>query len=102
MVSARCGTTPSAPGALPAARVPLRSFAGAPEAEAALLELEDRRAFDPSILESAARSADPAVRVRAALSLGRLGGLPGRPLLVSPLSAPSPPLPAPDSFGSPA
>ena len=100
MVSARCGTAPSAPGALPAARVPLRSFAGAPEAEAALLELEDRRAFDPSILESAARSADPAVRVRAALALGRIGDLRGRPLLVSLLSDPSPAVQASAAFGS--
>ena len=99
--SIRCGTAPAAPGA-PAIRptAPARTFAGAAEAAAALLELEDRRAFDPSTLESAARSADPAIRSRAALALGRIGDPRGRPLLVVLLADSSSEVRAAAAFGS--
>jgi cyclophilin family peptidyl-prolyl cis-trans isomerase/HEAT repeat protein len=99
-MSLRCGSAPTAPGLPPTPRVPLRSFAGAAEAEAAMLELEDRRAFDPSILESVVRSADPAIRERAALALGRIGDPRGRPLLAALLSDPSPGVQAAAAFGS--
>jgi cyclophilin family peptidyl-prolyl cis-trans isomerase/HEAT repeat protein len=81
----RCGSAPATPGAPPP---PLKAFAGPVEAEAALLELEERRAFDPSTLESAARSSDPGIRARAALALGRVGDPRGRALLVALLSDP--------------
>jgi len=99
-ISLHCGSAPTAPGLPPAPRVPLRSFAGAAEAEAAMLQLEDRRAFDPAILESVARSADPAIRERAALALGRIGDSRGRPLLAALLSDPSPGVQASAAFGS--
>ncbi len=99
-LSIRCGTAPAAPGGPTAPVVPLRSFAGATEAEAAMLELEDRRAFDLSILESVTRSSDPAIRERAALALGRVGDPRGRPLLVTLLSDPSPGVQASAAFGS--
>ncbi len=70
------------------------------EAEAALLELEDRRAFDASTLDSAVRSADPAIRARAALALGRIGDARGRALLAGLLSDPSPDVAASAAFGS--
>lgn len=80
----RCGSAPAtAPGTPPPPTAPLRTFAGPTEAEAALLELEDRRAFDASTLESAARSTEPAVRARAALALGRIGDPRGRALLAA-------------------
>ncbi len=41
--------------------------------EPALVSAEDRRAYDEPTLRAAAASADPAVRARAALSLGRIG-----------------------------
>lgn len=99
--SIRCGTAPAASEA-PVIRptAPARTFAGAAEAAAALLELEDRRAFDPSTLESAARSADPAIRSRAALALGRIGDPRGRPLLVVLLADPSSEVRAAAAFGS--
>ncbi|HEX9286320.1 MAG TPA: HEAT repeat domain-containing protein [Thermoanaerobaculia bacterium] len=65
-----------------------------------MLELEDRRAFDLSILESVTRSSDPAIRERAALALGRVGDPRGRPLLVTLLSDPSPGVQASAAFGS--
>ena len=82
----RCGSAPATPGAPPPPPPPLKTFAGPVEAEAALLELEDRRAFDLSTLESAARSSDPAIRARAALALGRIADPRGRALLVALLS----------------
>ena len=42
------------------------------DAVARLLAMEDRRVFDPALAASAAASADPLVRGRAALALGRL------------------------------
>jgi cyclophilin family peptidyl-prolyl cis-trans isomerase len=65
-----------------------------------MLELEDRRAFDPSILESVARSTDPAIRGRAALAIGRIGDPRGRPLLALLLADPSPGVQASAAFGS--
>src|SRR5215471_2248637 len=68
------GPAPSgAPPAAPKGAAPVARFASAAEAEAALLELEDRRAFDAGILSAAASSGDPAVRARAALAIGRIG-----------------------------
>lgn len=99
--SLRCGSAPSSPAA-PVIRpsAPVRTFAGAAEAAAALLELEDRRAFDASTLESAARSTDPAIRSRAALALGRIGDPRARPLLVALLADPSLDVRAAAAFGS--
>ncbi|HEU5248579.1 MAG TPA: HEAT repeat domain-containing protein [Thermoanaerobaculia bacterium] len=66
--------------------MPLRTFAGPDDAEAALIELEDRRSFDASTVESAARSTDPAIRARAAIAIGRIGDPRGRGLIVALLS----------------
>jgi cyclophilin family peptidyl-prolyl cis-trans isomerase/HEAT repeat protein len=96
----RCGSTPAAPGTPPPPTAPLRTFAGPAEAEASLLELEDRRAFDPSILESGARSTDPAVRARAALALGRIGDQRGKALLIGLLGDRDPAVEASAAFGS--
>ena len=71
------GGQPS-PGAPPAAA---SRFASPAEAEAALVELEDRRAFDQGVLASAAAAPDPAIRARAALAVGRIGDERGGPLL---------------------
>ena len=97
---ARCGSAPAAPGGPPAPPVAIRSFAGAAEAEAALLELEDRRVFDASVLHSAARSTDPAIRARAALAAGRIGDARGRPLLAELLNDPAPAVQAAAAFGA--
>ncbi len=78
----------------------IRSFAGAAEAEAALLELEDRRAYDASVLYSAARSTDPAIRARAALAAGRIGDPRGRALLAELLNDPAPQVQASAAFGA--
>ncbi len=98
--SIRCGSAPASTGT-PVIRptAPVRTFAGAADAEAALLELEDRRAFDASTLESTARSTVPAIRTRSALALGRIGDARGRPLLVALLSDPSPDVQASAAFG---
>jgi cyclophilin family peptidyl-prolyl cis-trans isomerase/HEAT repeat protein len=98
--SLRCGSAPVSPEA-PVIRpsAPVRRFTGAAEAQAALLELEDRRAFDASTLESTARSTDPAIRSRAALALGRIGDPRGRPLLVALLSDASREVQASAAFG---
>ena len=80
----RCaGGPPPAPGAPPgphAAAAPSVRFSSFAEAEAALVEIEDRRAFDPGVLASAAAAADPAIRARAALAAGRIGDDRGGPL----------------------
>ena len=63
---------PAGPGPdRPAA--PSRRFASTPEAEAALLEAEDRRSWDEGLMASAAHSSEAAVRTRAALAIGRIG-----------------------------
>jgi cyclophilin family peptidyl-prolyl cis-trans isomerase len=81
----RCaGGPPPAPGA-PAspgkAAAPSLQFSSFAEAETALVELEDRRAFDQGLLASAAAAPDPAIRARAALAAGRIGDDRGGPLL---------------------
>jgi cyclophilin family peptidyl-prolyl cis-trans isomerase/HEAT repeat protein len=75
---------PSAAEEKPAA-APSRAISLA-EGEPELLALEDRRAFDLSTLDSAARSADVALRARAALALGRIADERGRPFLAGLLS----------------
>lgn len=76
---------PSTPPPSGAATAPPREaaprFASAAEAEAKLLELEDRRAFDAGTLSSAASFPDPAVRARAALAVGRIGADRGAPIV---------------------
>ena len=98
----RCGSAPpaAAPGTPPPPTAPLRTFAGAAEAEAALLELEDRRAFDASTIESTSRSTDAAVRARAAIAIGRIGDPRGRALLAMLLSDRDPAVVRAASFGS--
>jgi cyclophilin family peptidyl-prolyl cis-trans isomerase/HEAT repeat protein len=88
------------PGEAPAPPVAIQTFGSAAEAEAALLQLEDRRAFDASVLTSAARSPDPAVRSRAALALGRIGDSRGRQLLAGLLTDSSPEVLSAAAFGS--
>jgi cyclophilin family peptidyl-prolyl cis-trans isomerase/HEAT repeat protein len=101
MSTVRCGSAPaSSPGAAaPRPTAPLRAFAGPAEAEAALLELEDRRAYDPSTIESTARSNDPSVRARAALAIGRIGDPRGRALLVALMADPDPSVVRSAAFG---
>lgn len=96
----RCGSAPAAPGASLPPTAPPRTFATPAQAEGALLELEDRRAFDASTLESAARSNDPALRARGAIALGRIGDARGRPLLVLLLSDRDPDVQRSAAFGS--
>ena len=89
----------NAPAARPTAPPTAPRFGSAAEAEAALLALEDRRAFDADVLTGASRSADPAIRARAALSLGRLGDDRGRPLLRELLADASPAVRTAAAFG---
>jgi len=96
----RCGSAPVSPSAPASPPVAIKTFAGAAEAEGALLELEDRRAFDASILHSAARSPDPAIRARAALALGRIGDGRGRTLLAELLTDATPQVQASAASGS--
>jgi cyclophilin family peptidyl-prolyl cis-trans isomerase/HEAT repeat protein len=81
----RCaGSTPPAQPTGPALLQPPRAtprFATPAEAEAALVELEDRRAFDLGVLSAAAAAAEPETRARAALALGRIGDDRGGPIL---------------------
>jgi cyclophilin family peptidyl-prolyl cis-trans isomerase/HEAT repeat protein len=99
-VLVRCGSAPVSPGEPPPPPVAVKTFASAAEAEAALLQLEDRRAFDGSVLTSAARSPDPAVRSRAALALGRIGDSRGRQLIAGLLTDASPEVLSAAAFGS--
>ncbi len=93
----RCaGPAPPAPAAPPAAASRFASFG---EAETALVELEDRRAFDQGLLASAAAAPDPAIRVRAALAAGRIGDERGGPLLQPLLSDKSGQVRAMAAFG---
>jgi cyclophilin family peptidyl-prolyl cis-trans isomerase/HEAT repeat protein len=73
------------PAPTPASAAALRAWS-AEDAFVALMELEDRRAFDGKILEAAARHAEPAVRARACLALGRIADEKGGPLLETLLS----------------
>jgi cyclophilin family peptidyl-prolyl cis-trans isomerase len=92
-------TPASRPGGETPAR-PTRAFASPEEAEAALLELEDRKAHDPAVLNSAAQSPAPAVRARAAWAIGRIGDERGGELLVRLLSDSSPEVRAAACFGA--
>jgi cyclophilin family peptidyl-prolyl cis-trans isomerase/HEAT repeat protein len=67
-------------GAPVPAKVPVR-FASPNEADASLLSLEDRRAFDEATLSSAARAPEPSIRAHAALAVGRIGDERGRDIL---------------------
>ncbi|HEX7254227.1 MAG TPA: murein transglycosylase, partial [Thermoanaerobaculia bacterium] len=64
----RCASGPSAPpsgrtAAAPAPSAAPPRWASPADAEADLLALEDRRAFDSETLTAAARSSEPATRV---------------------------------------
>lgn len=65
---------------------PSRRFASTSEAEAALLEAEDRRSWDEGLMASAAHSSEGAVRTRAALAIGRIGEERGGAMLTRLLS----------------
>jgi cyclophilin family peptidyl-prolyl cis-trans isomerase/HEAT repeat protein len=70
--------------------VPAGRFRSLAEAEPALLALEDRRAFEPAVLDAAAASPDPEVRARAALAEGRIGDERAAPSLRRLLEDPAP------------
>ena len=99
----RCaGGSPPAPGGAAAPGAPpvvSTRFASFEEAETALVEIEDRRAFDQGVLASAAAAPDPAIRARAALAAGRIGDDRGGPLLRPLLSDRSAPVRAMAAFG---
>jgi cyclophilin family peptidyl-prolyl cis-trans isomerase/HEAT repeat protein len=83
LVLARCAGAPTTGPAVPAPpSAPLKTFASPAEAEAEILELEDRRAFAATTFESGARSDDAFIRARSALALGRVGDPRGRTILV--------------------
>src|SRR5262245_30232446 len=63
------GVSPSAPAAGAASA----RWASPAEAEAAILSLEDRRAWDGEMLAALVKAPEPAIRARAAMALGRLG-----------------------------
>jgi cyclophilin family peptidyl-prolyl cis-trans isomerase/HEAT repeat protein len=96
------GGPPPAPG-VPAtpgkATAPSLRFSSFAEAETALVEIEDRRAFDQGLLASAAAAPDPAIRARAALAAGRIGDDRGGPLLRPLLSDKAGPVRAMAAFG---
>ncbi|MBC8646629.1 MAG: HEAT repeat domain-containing protein, partial [Thermoanaerobaculia bacterium] len=97
------GCASSAPSAGPGKETPsapARAFASSEDAEAALLEAEDRKTFDPVLLSSAAQSPDPTVRARAAWAIGRIGDERGGALLVRLLSDSSPAVRAAACFGA--
>jgi cyclophilin family peptidyl-prolyl cis-trans isomerase/HEAT repeat protein len=79
---------------------PTRTFASAEQAEAGLLEAEDRRVFDAGLLSSAAQSPDPSTRARAAWALGRIGDPQGADLLARLLGDSSPTVRAAACFGA--
>lgn len=99
----RCGTSapPSASGRPEIARPPEPAprFSSAAETQAALLELEDRRAYDEAVLSAAAKASDPAIRARAALALGRIGDARGEQILRALLSDRSAEVRAAAAFG---
>ena len=77
---------PATPGAAPATAAPSKPYATLDEARPALMALEDRRAFDAGVLQTATRSADPATRARGAIAAGRIGD-PRGAALIAPLLA---------------
>jgi cyclophilin family peptidyl-prolyl cis-trans isomerase/HEAT repeat protein len=99
----RCAApAPPAPGGPAAAAAPPAAstrFASLAQAEAALVEIEDRRAFDRGLLASAATATDPAIRARAALAIGRIGDDRGASLLRPLVSDKSGPVRAAAAFG---
>jgi cyclophilin family peptidyl-prolyl cis-trans isomerase/HEAT repeat protein len=99
----RCaGSTSPAQATGPAPVQPPRGaprFATPAEAETALVEVEDRRAFDLGVLSAAAAASDSQTRARAALALGRIGDDRGGPLLRSLLADKSPDVRAMAAFG---
>ncbi len=84
--------TPEARAAATPTPVAAPRFRTMAEAEPVLLGLEDRRAFDGSILEAAAASPDADVRARAALAAGRIGDDRAAPVLRRLLDDPAPPV----------
>ncbi|MFY9551092.1 MAG: hypothetical protein WAU32_08080, partial [Thermoanaerobaculia bacterium] len=64
---------PQAPTPTPIARVTTLA-----DVEPALLQMEDRRDLVEPVIEAAAAAADPAVRARTALAIGRIGDDRGR------------------------
>lgn len=99
----RCAGGPPPPPGVPAspgkAAAPSLRFSSFAEAETALVEIEDRRAFDQGLLASAAAAPDPAIRARAALAAGRIGDDRGGPLLRPLLSDKAGPVRAMAAFG---
>ncbi len=81
------------------AAAPSLRFSSFAEAETALVEIEDRRAFDQGLLASAAAAPDPAIRARAALAAGRIGDDRGGQLLRPLLSDKAGPVRAMAAFG---
>ena len=88
-----------APRSVPPPPASAPRFASLDDAEAALVAVEDRRAFDQGVLASAATSADPAIRARAALAVGRIGLDRGESILVPLLADKSPEVRAWAAFG---
>ena len=84
---ARCGggagpaPAPVRPEVSPAPVAPPPRLTSPAEAQAALLELEDRRAYDEAILSAAARSSDAPTRIHAALADGRVADPRGERIL---------------------
>lgn len=101
LLLARCagGPAPRTGGATPAPRPSVPAFGSAAEAEAALLELEDRRAFDEGLLTAGATASDAATRAHAALAIGRIGEERGEDLLRRLLADSSPEVRAMAAFG---
>ncbi len=97
----RCaGAAPpsAAPRSVPPPPSGAPRFASFDDAEAALVTIEDRRAFDQGVLASAASSQDPAIRARAALAAGRIGLDRGESILVPLLADRSPDVRASAAF----
>jgi cyclophilin family peptidyl-prolyl cis-trans isomerase/HEAT repeat protein len=84
LLFARCAAGPAPSGLTPprptAAQTAAR-FSSPLEAQAELLWLEDRRAFDPAILSAAAHDPEAGTRARAGLTVGRIGDDRGAALL---------------------
>jgi cyclophilin family peptidyl-prolyl cis-trans isomerase/HEAT repeat protein len=92
------GSAPPAVSSAPVAAAPARAFASARDARALLMQLEDRRAWDASVLGAAAKFPDPAVRAHAALAAGRIGDERGGELVRGMLSDTSPEVRAAAAF----
>ncbi|MEP6801426.1 MAG: peptidylprolyl isomerase [Acidobacteriota bacterium] len=106
-LAAGCGSHPAGPPVSfpqpPSSARPPASAASSlsgREAEAALLELEDRRAFDAGTLLAASGSGESATRARTAIALGRIGDDRAEPILRTLLADPDPDVRAAAAFGS--